>query len=76
MGIGQRWGRGEGGGGFVQTEWGKMEEAYETIFLSIPTLLDADLAPPGRHILHVFTTAWLHDWQVWPAIYGLGATGR
>ena len=53
-----------GGGRGEQTEWGKMEDAYETIFLSIPTMLDADLAPAGRHILHVFTTAWMHDWQV------------
>lgn len=66
---------GDGRGG-AQTEWGKMEEAYETIFLSIPTLLDADLAPPGRHILHVFTTAWLHDWQVWSMVLGSGAMGR
>eukprot|EP00897_Mesotaenium_endlicherianum_P004272 jgi/Mesen1/3873/ME000207S02882 len=47
----------------LETEWGKMEEPYGTIFLSMPTMLDASLAPPGRHILHIFTTAWMHDWE-------------
>jgi phytoene dehydrogenase-like protein len=32
--------------------------------LSIPTLLDSSLAPPGHHILHIFTTAWIDDWEV------------
>ncbi|CAI7895485.1 unnamed protein product [Closterium sp. NIES-54] len=48
----------------LESEWGRMEEPYESIFLSIPTVLDPSLAPAGRHILHVFTTAWMHDWQV------------
>ncbi|CAI5527239.1 unnamed protein product [Closterium sp. Naga37s-1] len=47
----------------LESEWGRMEEPYESIFLSIPTVLDPSLAPAGRHILHVFTTAWMHDWQ-------------
>ncbi|GJP37936.1 hypothetical protein CLOM_g22384 [Closterium sp. NIES-68] len=47
----------------LETEWGRMEEPYESIFLSIPTVLDPSLAPPDRHILHVFTTAWMHNWQ-------------
>ncbi|CAI5476466.1 unnamed protein product [Closterium sp. Yama58-4] len=47
----------------LETQWERMEEPYESIFLSIPTVLDPSLAPAGRHILHVFTTAWMHDWQ-------------
>ncbi|CAI5472148.1 unnamed protein product [Closterium sp. Yama58-4] len=47
----------------LESEWERMEEPYESIFLSIPTVLDPSLAPAGRHILHVFTTAWMHDWQ-------------
>jgi prolycopene isomerase len=43
--------------------WDHMEQAYGTVFVSIPTLLDPDLAPPDRHILHVFTPAWISDWQ-------------
>ena len=44
-------------------DWDSMEVAEGTIFLSIPTLLDPDLAPPGRHILHTFTPSWITDWQ-------------
>ena len=35
----------------------------ETIFVSIPTLLDPDLAPEGHHIIHTFTPSWVEDWQ-------------
>jgi prolycopene isomerase len=44
-------------------DWGRMEEAEGTIFVSIPTLLDPDLAPSGHHILHTFTPSWIGDWQ-------------
>ncbi|KAH8939030.1 hypothetical protein BDL97_15G015700 [Sphagnum fallax] len=47
----------------LESEWSKLEEPYETIFLSIPTILDSSLAPPGHHILHIFTTSWIDDWQ-------------
>ncbi len=40
-----------------------MELAEGTIFVSIPTLLDADLPPQGYHIIHAFTPAWIADWQ-------------
>ena len=43
--------------------WDDLEAAHGTIFVSIPTLLDPDLAPPGHHILHVFTPSWMEDWQ-------------
>ncbi len=33
-------------------DWDKMDE---TIFVSIPTLLDPNLAPTGHHIIHTFT---------------------
>jgi prolycopene isomerase len=41
-------------------DWEKMDE---TIFVSIPTLLDPDLAPAGHHIIHTFTPGWVEDWQ-------------
>ena len=41
-------------------DWDKMDE---TIFVSIPTLLDPDLAPEGHHIIHTFTPNWVEDWQ-------------
>ena len=43
--------------------WNKMEAAEGTIFVSIPTLLDPDLAPAGYHIIHTFTPSWVEDWQ-------------
>ncbi|MEM9544214.1 MAG: carotenoid isomerase [Cyanobacteria bacterium P01_E01_bin.42] len=44
-------------------DWQKMEEPEGTIFVSIPTLLDPDLAPEGHHIIHTFTPSWIDDWQ-------------
>jgi prolycopene isomerase len=40
-----------------------MEAAKGTIFVSIPTLLDPDLAPSGHHIIHAFTPDWIENWQ-------------
>jgi prolycopene isomerase len=37
--------------------------AAGTLFVSIPTLLDPDLAPADHHIIHAFTPSWLEDWQ-------------
>ncbi|MGC9504084.1 carotenoid isomerase [Baaleninema sp.] len=47
----------------VVEDWAKMEDAEGTIFVSIPTLLDPDLAPEGYHILHAFTPDWIDRWQ-------------
>ncbi|MBE9126528.1 MULTISPECIES: carotenoid isomerase [unclassified Coleofasciculus] len=44
-------------------DWENMEDAEGTIFVSIPTLLDPDLAPRGYHIVHTFTPSWMEDWQ-------------
>jgi len=44
-------------------DWSKMEEEQGTIFVSLPTLLDPELAPPGYHIIHTFTPSWLDNWQ-------------
>ena len=43
--------------------WDKMSQPEGTIFVSIPTLLDPNLAPPGHHIVHTFTPSWLSEWQ-------------
>lgn len=43
--------------------WDNMEAGEGTIFVSIPTLLDPDLAPLGHHIIHTFTPSWIEDWQ-------------
>jgi len=47
----------------VLEDWEKMTASAGTIFVSIPTLLDSDLAPVGYHIIHAFTPHWLADWQ-------------
>jgi prolycopene isomerase len=44
-------------------DWGKMTAPEGTIFVSIPTLLDSDLAPAGYHIIHSFTPHWIDEWQ-------------
>ncbi|KAI4300611.1 hypothetical protein L6164_033967 [Bauhinia variegata] len=47
----------------LESDWTKLEEPYGSIFLSIPTVLDASLAPEGHHILHIFTTSSIEDWE-------------
>ncbi|MFS0513417.1 carotenoid isomerase [Nostoc sp. UIC 10607] len=44
-------------------DWEKMTAVEGTVFVSIPTLLDPDLAPSGYHIIHAFTPHWIEDWQ-------------
>ncbi len=44
-------------------DWDDMEKPEGTIFVSIPTLLDPDLAPEGHQIIHTFTPSWMEDWQ-------------
>ena len=51
--------------------WDRMEAEEGTLFVSIPTLLDPDLAPHGRHILHAFTPSRMSQWQgLSPSAYG------
>ncbi|MEH1906536.1 MAG: carotenoid isomerase [Nostoc sp.] len=44
-------------------DWEKMTATEGTVFVSIPTLLDPDLAPNGYQIIHAFTPHWIDDWQ-------------
>jgi prolycopene isomerase len=44
-------------------DWANMEKEQGTLFVSIPTLLDPDIAPAGHHIIHAFTPSWLEEWQ-------------
>jgi prolycopene isomerase len=44
-------------------DWEKMAAPEGTIFVSIPTLLDPDLAPAGYQIIHAFTPDWIDNWQ-------------
>ncbi|KAG6555365.1 hypothetical protein Mapa_002591 [Marchantia paleacea] len=47
----------------LEDDWSRLQEPYRTIFLSIPTILDKTLAPEGHHILHIFTTSWIDDFE-------------
>ncbi|MBE9191278.1 carotene isomerase [Gloeocapsopsis crepidinum LEGE 06123] len=47
----------------VLEDWQNMADPEGTLFVSIPTLLDSDLAPAGYHIVHAFTPSWVDDWQ-------------
>ncbi|KDP36072.1 hypothetical protein JCGZ_08716 [Jatropha curcas] len=47
----------------LEDDWARLEEPYGSIFLSIPTVLDSSLAPAGHHILHIFTTSSIEDWE-------------
>jgi prolycopene isomerase len=50
--------------------WEEMEAEQGVVFVSMPTLLDPSLAPPGRHILHTFTPSAIGEWQgLSPAAY-------
>jgi prolycopene isomerase len=44
-------------------DWQEMTAPQGTVFVSIPTLLDPDLAPEGYHIIHAFTPDWISNWQ-------------
>ncbi|PRQ18968.1 putative prolycopene isomerase [Rosa chinensis] len=47
----------------LEDDWTRLEEPYGSLFVSIPTVLDSSLAPEGRHILHIFTTSSIEDWE-------------
>ncbi len=47
----------------ILEDWQQMTAAAGTLFVSIPTLLDPDLAPEGYQIIHAFTPHWIDDWQ-------------
>ena len=47
----------------ILEDWEKMRKSMGTLFVSIPTLLDASLAPSGHHIIHAFTPSRIEEWQ-------------
>ncbi len=48
----------------IVEDWAKMEQPHGTLFLSMPSLLDASLCPPGTHVIHAFTPDWIDNWKV------------
>lgn len=47
----------------ILENWDNLEDEQGTIFVSIPTLLDPSLAPPGHHIIHTFTPSFIDEWK-------------
>ena len=47
----------------ISEAWESMRDSLGTLFVSIPTLLDPELAPPGHHIIHAFTPSSIEEWQ-------------
>lgn len=44
-------------------DWQEMEAEQGTIFVSIPTLLNPELAPENYHIIHAFTPSSMEYWE-------------
>jgi len=47
----------------IVENWDKLEDEKGVIFISIPTLLDENLAPYGKHIIHAFTPSSIKEWE-------------
>jgi len=47
----------------IVEDWDELENEKGVIFVSIPTLLDASLAPEGKHIIHAFTPSSIDEWE-------------
>ncbi|MEI6846647.1 MAG: NAD(P)/FAD-dependent oxidoreductase [Chlorobiaceae bacterium] len=44
-------------------DWKNYNQPGGTIYFSAPTILDSSLAPPSRHIVHLFVSAEIDEWQ-------------
>ena len=47
----------------IVDKWEELEDEKGVIFISIPTLLDKNLAPEGKHIVHAFTPSSMNEWE-------------
>eukprot|EP00951_Prasinocladus_malaysianus_P031378 scaffold300395_cov39-Prasinocladus_malaysianus.AAC.1 len=47
----------------ILEDWARLEDAFGTLFVSIPTVLDPSLSPEGTHIIHTFTPDYLENWK-------------
>ena len=47
----------------ILSNWDEMEKEQGVVFISIPTLLDKSIAPPGNHIVHAFTPSSIKEWE-------------
>ncbi len=43
--------------------WNQMEDEQGVAFVSMPSLLDQSLVPPGNHIVHTFTPSAMKEWE-------------
>ena len=44
-------------------DWKSYNKPGGTIYFSAPTILDPSLAPPGKHIVHVFVNGEIEEWE-------------
>ncbi len=47
----------------ILNNWNEMDKEQGVIFISIPSILDKDLAPTGKHIVHAFTPSNFQNWD-------------
>ena len=47
----------------ILNKWEDLEKEQGVTFVSIPTLLDSQLAPEDNHIIHAFTPSSIKEWE-------------
>lgn len=47
----------------VVEDWDTMEQSRGCLFVSIPSLLDDSLAPPGHHTFHAFAPEYIDEYK-------------
>eukprot|EP00929_Paragymnodinium_shiwhaense_P054638 TRINITY_DN27399_c0_g1_i1.p1 TRINITY_DN27399_c0_g1~~TRINITY_DN27399_c0_g1_i1.p1 ORF type:complete len:659 (+),score=184.16 TRINITY_DN27399_c0_g1_i1:61-1977(+) len=48
----------------VFNHWDDLEEERNAVLVSVPSMIDPELAPPGYHVLHAYTPA-TEPWEAW-----------
>lgn len=47
----------------ILEDWSQLEVPHGLLFVSMPSLIDASVAPAGRHVIHAFTADYMDSWQ-------------
>jgi len=47
----------------ILEDWKKLEDPHGLVFVSMPSIIDPSVAPPGRHVVHAFTADFMDAWQ-------------
>ena len=51
----------------VVPSWDKLTAPQSTVFVSIPSIVDPSLAPPGRHVIHAYLPA-TEPFELWEGL--------